>query len=183
MRLNQHLRKCIVDELIQRRFGERAKKLKKNRAAFGMSIYRTMWTSVERKKMAGLPNGWLASTNNIRAALTSRGHRHLVDYFDVGESVRIPHSQDHNVLMVVDKENPKLVERWEGLIEEAEALRSEQAAARTEASKIVGSFQTTKRLKEHWPKISDVIDKFAPDKATTALVAPVKKANELLGLV
>lgn len=183
MRLNQSVRKCIIEELIERRFGERWSKLKKARATFGMSIYRALWTSKERRRMSELPSGWLATTNAVSAALDSCGRKHFVDYFDIGENIPIPHSRERNILMVVDKQNFKLVERWEELIAEKERLQAEQVAARQEAQKILSSVMTTKKLKEHWPEISDVIDKIAPETATTALVAPVKKANELFGLI
>lgn len=180
MRLTNEIRDRVVRALIEGRFGERNKKLQKDRAAFGLAIYKKRFTKKERDLMDSLPPGWLCAVSTIRAC---RGGSRNVDQFVLPECVPMPFSEYISVLLVVDEECPKLAERWDSLREAADTLRREKTQATSEAIQIIAANTSSKGLKEHWPEIADVVDTCCPASGPSmALAVPIARANELFGL-
>lgn len=182
MRLTKFIREEICRTLVERKFGKLGAKLKKERLNLGMSIYRARWTASERKLMASLPEGWLATTAVMRASVDGASG---VSEFHLGESVRIPHSASswNQVQALVD--DPRLIERWYALMKDEEELGRERRGAEREVQSILQSLTTTAKLKEHWPEVSDVVDSLVTDSAQAprALMRRTEHANELLGLL
>ncbi len=185
MRLTKYHRDQIEQTLLRRRFAELFERVRVMKAKFGLSIYKKAFTARERETLAGLPHGWVPTTCNISAAI--RGDKAT---FTLDEPVPIPHDRkdrwDNNVpLILVDqKENLRLLERFEAIRDEERRVDKARETAVREIRAVLAGLNTTKQLKDHWPEIGDIVDDIAPerDKVSRALVVRTEKINEILGL-
>jgi hypothetical protein len=193
-KLTNTMRDRIVADLLGHRFGKAADKLVADRAAFALKVYRDVYSLTVRKRMEDLPNGWLPDEWGIRvqfgdgsgfSALSFNGSvggpisRYLTKPIDT-ITKRLFAIHMHNCAKVYDLAHPLAV-HWSELSSREAALKTEIAAARTQANAAVYSASTINGLISMWPEVEPFARKHETAKAALPAL-PTIELNRLLDL-
>jgi len=194
-RLVNAMREGIIDRLMTHTFNERIEALHATHAAAAMAAYVDIYDAPTRKRMDDLPDGWLATDNDIRIEASASTivlefsgnfpyygkHASLHVVGAMAHYMRFPVRDKGRTLKVYDGGTP-IAERVTEFMERRDALMSEMQLARKRAAATLDTVHTLEKLIEQWPEIEPFIDEKDRPVPVTALTIPTDQLNELFKL-
>lgn len=173
IRLTVSMKDQVERRLIHYRFKEEAETLVGDYAQLAEDVYEDVYPELTRKKMEGLPKGWLPHRPGIKVQLgadftelsfsgkcygeiaqaggssgAQRGTQHLFPYSDQSSCVK-QYEATHDIA----SRYSELEGRYKDL---EERIRAAKRAARS----AMDSVTTINRLKEVWPEIAPFVESF-----------------------
>lgn len=176
-RLNDRMRRTILNTVIAHAFDEEEQALAEEWKALGDACYDKRYPKAVREKMAALPKGWLPETNHIEVAFG--GQQASLSFTDGDRRVQHRHSawgDRRYSIRADDRLSARFAEldRKQTKFEE----RKHEAEAQTRAA--LRSVSTIKKLRKEWPEIAPFTKGLGDTPLLPAL--PVADLNAMLRL-
>jgi hypothetical protein len=200
VKLTTMRRNSLRAKMLRHRFADDVSDLIGRRAAFAKLAYEEVYSAADRRKMEGLPKGWLPTSTGIKFQSSGSVSECLFS----GRIVRggaagilksppddierlVPHRDcgyggyNLRVVGVFDAGHP-ISEEWSKLGDDLNTLNKAIADTEAQIIAILASVSTTGRLREEWPEAAPfLIDlEGGPVKMPPAL--PINVLNSLLRL-
>lgn len=190
-RLTNDIRNSIVMDLLRHRFKDRIEALYADRAALAQAIYEEAFSAEHRKKMAALPEGWLAEVSSINARLGAEYCSYDFSgslYGDINTIVsntkkevrRFPYSRRNDCVVSFDATH-KLAAESDRVNSERKSLSDDIEKAKRAAEAAVNAVSTVKRLVEVWPEVAPFAAEYNTEKPQLPAVQTAQ-LNTMLGL-
>lgn len=180
VRLNDRMRRKILDRLARHSFGKRWEVLHKSLRELGDIIYYVIYPKDVQKLMRKLPDGFLERHGQVRVSFAG-----TVDQVDFTElrMVASKHAEFASVAAHFDVDHP-ITLRHDELTRAKRDLAREEEEALRQARAVVNHSYTLKQLLEAWPEcrpfVEDLLAADSPE--TLALAIPVAELNRRFGL-
>lgn len=189
IRLTNQVRDKILDDLLAKAFDPKEEKLQKRRFDLSSKVYNDVYTKKQRDKMQEMPEGWLPKVNSLSVQFGGAGGDVCKRQFPEGEEVLVPYKDKGswagtNILKVYDHSH-KLTIEHDNLTDDIEEFKSQKRTTEAEARTVIYSANTTKALKEAWPQIAKIVEKYEPSEGSqnnTSIIPVTNSLNQKLGL-
>jgi len=179
VRLNDRMRRVILDRLTQHAFQAAREEIDRERAALATAVYDDVYPPDVQRKMGRLPEGFLETNSQICVNMG-------------GQSVRIdvkdrPVAFRHHYFSAAAKAFPAshpFTLRHNDLHARTLKLGEESSKARAQAKAALESCVTCRQLVEAWPEAEPFVRDFVTAKSpqSVALAVQVKDLNRQFGL-
>jgi hypothetical protein len=193
-KLTKWQRETICSAVLRHRFSDQAVALVAERAAFAGEVYNDLYSASDRRKMAGLPFGWLPESRSVHVQFgDGRGYVELTFSGSVWGAVAkmLPEPLEHASRRILSSHRQgcakaydpthALTAKYTELSERTEALSRDIDSAARQVNAAIASASTIGRLVEMWPEIEPFVSGFGtPPKTLPAL--PTDQLNAMLRL-
>jgi hypothetical protein len=177
-RLNEGMRKAIVERLMRHAFDKETKDLADQKRKLNEDIYNDIYSAKLRALMRKLPSGYFAEGVDLYVQIG-------------GEFVQVPvsehkpvahkHTRCSTAAKIYQSTDP-IAERHDEWRKQRRNLRERQDKAKSAASAALGSCSTMKQLLEVWPEAAPFVKDFLDTPKTVALTIAPKELNQHFGL-
>jgi hypothetical protein len=192
VKLTTWMREAIVARMLAHRFKGVWDGLVKEGAALALDTYNDVYDEATRRKINGLPDGWLGERNEFNVQFGIRGSNCNGLEFDgtwitcntnayclrprnwTGKKVtrRFLHKDNHKALKYFEKDNPLSV-RYFDILKRAGEQAELHEKARKMGMQACHSVTTLKRLQEVWPECWPFAKEYESDGTTGSPGLPV----------
>lgn len=179
MRLTNHIRETILDDVINHAFGKRRQEQVTAIEQFALKLYNLHYPADIQKKMSSFPSGAFHRSSQYRVKLqraTESGPRMMYLYLNLPEPKMFFASQQNPDILLGD---PLNAEYW-SIDNKGDELAKEIGAAQDQAKATVYSVSSTNKLMDIWPAIAEFIPQGELPKNLPML--PPKDLNKKLGI-
>ena len=189
IRLNNDMRKEIVDKIIGDRFLVHKKELIERRAKLATRLYNKRYSTKERALMDSLPKGYLPTDDDISATIAGSYIRYNfngVEYHDYSKKIkpimqRFPYKHLSGCKIVIDANDP--IAKAHAQIERSEQqIEEDERKLRNEVRGVLESCTTVGKLLTVWPEVEPFVKDIAPTPRTNVPAPYVADLNTKLGL-
>lgn len=193
-KLTTSMREQIVKAVMVHRFGEIAKALVAERAAFALRVYEDVYSEADRRKMKALPEGWLPTEDDLNIQFgDGRNYTQLTFSGSVWGEVAtvLPEPLEKVWLPIINTHRNGCAKAYEpahsfvaeyiAIKDKTEALAVEIRSARRQAESATNTASTIGRLVEAWPEIEPFTKRFVPTPKQLPAI-PTVELNALFKL-
>lgn len=192
-RLTNDMRDRVALAALRHRFADPIKALRRQHATLANFVYGEYFSRV-MMDINAMPEGWLPEDTSVAVRLGTsythlyfNGAAHNKDGFSFVEAHpepvyrRMPAKDKGRVILQEDGASPITI-RYDGIVDARRELLEQIKSTNASLSATLAKFWTVQKLLAGWPEIEPFTRGVAPAPASTALVVPVAKLNEALGL-
>lgn len=182
IRLTNDIRDNIKRHIMEGQFSKERKQLKEREHKLSELVYEDIYGQKTIEKMYSLPEGWLPERRSfyVQFGTCSSGYC----YRRTAELKRVPNNHNIGICHKVYDPDHELTKIHDKLTLDLNNFNEMENKLNQEVYGILSSFTTTKKLKEYWPEITGIVEKFEPDNTEIGTqVAPILATlNDKLGL-
>ncbi len=202
IRLTNALRDIIIVDLMKHHFTPLVDELMKDYKKFPTQVYNDVYDAKTRRRMKGLPAGWLKSTNSIAVSFGGNSSLYTELRFDGAHFIygrmhiimtksslnsdcptKLILAKDLNSAAKAYNVQDPLAKLYDEFVRRRDKLSNDIDEAWTKTNAALNSVTTTNSLLEVWPEIEPFVKKYVrPDGVPKLPAVQTKALNDLFGL-
>jgi Nucleotide modification associated domain 5 len=172
-RLNDRIRKIILQRLLDYRFKKEQDELAEEWKTFEGAIYEDIYPKKIRSAMAALPDGYFSKGGSFRLSF---GGEVSDVYISMKKPVATCHISWNSTTKIYLADDPLTLE-WRRLADKKRELSDKRGKASAAANGILQNCYTVKQLIDNWPEAAPFVADFQDTKKSVALMVNPKDLN------